>query len=128
MALFTFRIAGRGQVALSSLETHNHYLGFILIREPALEKAPASAWLFLIYKRYFALGLTPQGYIDMTRFELKECCLQFSLLGASTESHKACFFHFSGGFLISNQHLKINLYSVCQSYLSTAEDPWPYQT
>ena len=44
----------------------------------------------------------------MTRIELKECCFQFSLLGASTESHKACFFHFSGGFLISNQRLKVN--------------------
>ncbi len=57
----------------------------------------------------------------MTRIELRECCPQFSLLGASTESHKVCFFHFSGGFLISNQHLKINLYSVCPDYVPTAK-------
>lgn len=44
----------------------------------------------------------------MTRIELGECCPRFSLLGASTESHKACFFHFSGGFLISNQRVKVN--------------------
>lgn len=59
------------------------------------------------------LELTPDRLPDMNRIEFGECCHQFSLLKASTETHYTGFFHFGGGFSISYQEVKINIYVSC---------------
>jgi hypothetical protein len=51
----------------------------------------------------------------MTLHEFKECLIRFFLLKASIEFPLKGFFHSGGGFLISNEKLKINLFEVGQA-------------